>query len=71
MISSFVPNARTHRENISRSTDMQDAVKGWMNSPGHKAALLDPNNTHIGVGIILYEMSAFPVYIIVQQFIKL
>lgn len=26
------------------------AVKGWLNSPGHRAIMLDPNYTKFGVG---------------------
>lgn len=39
-------------ENIAagqRSPEL--VVKAWMNSPGHKAAILDPDATHIGVGV--------------------
>jgi uncharacterized protein YkwD len=28
----------------------QDAIAGWMNSPGHRANLLDPNSREIGMG---------------------
>ena len=28
----------------------QDTINGWMNSPGHRAAILNPTHTHIGVG---------------------
>jgi len=28
----------------------QEVVRGWINSPGHRANLLDPNVTQIGVG---------------------
>lgn len=28
----------------------QDAINGWMNSPGHRANLLDGNSTEIGMG---------------------
>ncbi len=28
----------------------QDAINGWMNSPGHRANLLDPNSREIGLG---------------------
>jgi len=27
-----------------------DVVSGWMNSPGHRANILDPNMLYIGVG---------------------
>jgi len=28
----------------------EDAIQGWMNSPGHRANLLDPNSREIGLG---------------------
>lgn len=28
------------------------AVKGWMNSPGHRANILDPTFTELGVGVV-------------------
>jgi uncharacterized protein YkwD len=28
------------------------AVEGWMNSPGHRAAILEPRFTEVGVGIV-------------------
>lgn len=28
----------------------EDAVQGWMNSPGHRANLLDPNSREVGLG---------------------
>ena len=31
----------------------QDAINGWMNSPGHRANLLDPNWREIGLGYYL------------------
>ncbi len=27
-------------------------VESWMNSPGHRANILNPDYTHIGVGIV-------------------
>jgi uncharacterized protein YkwD len=29
----------------------QEAVSGWMNSPGHRANILNPDFTHTGIGI--------------------
>jgi uncharacterized protein YkwD/uncharacterized protein YhfF len=31
----------------------EDAIQGWMNSPGHRANLLDPNSREIGLGYYL------------------
>lgn len=28
----------------------EDAIQGWMNSPGHRANLLDPNSREVGLG---------------------
>ncbi|GAB4582006.1 MAG: hypothetical protein Fur0022_47580 [Anaerolineales bacterium] len=33
----------------------QQAIDGWMNSPGHQANLLDPNSREIGLGYYLRE----------------
>lgn len=39
-------------ENIAAGQKTPEAVvRAWMNSPGHKAAILDPDATHIGVGV--------------------
>ena len=39
-------------ENIaSQYVDATAAVHGWLNSPGHRKALLDPEYTHIGIGV--------------------
>jgi uncharacterized protein YkwD len=31
---------------------VREAFNGWMVSPGHKANMLDPKYTHIGIGIV-------------------
>lgn len=52
-----VASARATAENIAsfssypEATLAQEAVKGWMNSPGHRRNLLDPTYTHIGIGV--------------------
>ena len=33
----------------------QDAINGWMNSPGHRANLLDPNSRELGLGYYLRQ----------------
>ena len=42
-------------ENLAMNSGMDDpvasAVQGWMESPGHRANILDPAVTHTGVGI--------------------
>lgn len=42
-------------ENLSRAprgTPPQDVVAAWMDSPGHRANLLDPELTQVGVGCV-------------------
>jgi uncharacterized YkwD family protein len=38
-------------ENIAGNTDVQKAHTSLMNSPGHRENILNPNYTHIGLGI--------------------
>lgn len=50
-------NARKTGENLAllspqpESVLAREVVTGWMNSPGHRANLLDPDFTHIGIGV--------------------
>ena len=39
-------------ENIAEMATAAQAMEGWMNSPGHRANILNPNFTHIGIGVI-------------------
>ena len=57
-------------ENIQRRSDWDPAnsVLLWMNSPGHKQNILDPDFTHISVGV--YKSSGTYKFYIVQLFIK-
>ena len=49
--SGFVPFGAG--ENIAQGyLGAQDVVNGWMNSPGHKANILDPLARGIGVGVV-------------------
>ncbi|MGE0713306.1 MAG: CAP domain-containing protein [Planctomycetota bacterium] len=38
-------------ENIAQAADPAAAMQAWMNSPGHRANILDPDFTHLGVGV--------------------
>ena len=49
-------NYSTAGENIAAGQrTAEDVVEGWMNSPGHRANILNPNYTEIGVGYELLE----------------
>lgn len=44
---------RAAGENIAMGFTNSDAAEqGFMNSPGHRANILNPNFTHIGIGIV-------------------
>lgn len=44
--------ATTWGENIAcGQATAQEVVTGWMNSPGHRANILNPDFTHLGVGV--------------------
>ena len=38
-------------ENIGRTQSVESAMAGFMTSPGHRANILDPRFTHVGIGI--------------------
>ncbi|ADL52127.1 CAP domain-containing protein [Clostridium cellulovorans] len=51
MIKSFGINYRSAGENIAKGQrSAQQVVNSWMNSSGHRANILNPGFTHIGVG---------------------
>lgn len=44
---------RTAGENIAKGQRTpEEVVQAWMNSPGHRANILNPSFTHIGVGFV-------------------
>ena len=53
MMKSFNISYRTAGENIAKGyTTPQAVVNGWMNSPGHRANILNASFTEIGVGYV-------------------
>ncbi|MBO1000634.1 LysM peptidoglycan-binding domain-containing protein [Bacillus sp. SD075] len=51
MMKSFRISYKYAGENIAAGQPSADAVmKSWMNSPGHKANILNKNYTHMGIG---------------------
>ncbi|WP_129597952.1 CAP domain-containing protein [Anaerophilus nitritogenes] len=38
-------------ENIAGNPSVQDAHTAWMNSKGHRENILNPNFTHVGIGV--------------------
>ena len=53
MMKSFGISYRTAGENIAKGYASPEAVvNAWMNSPGHRANILNSTYTHIGVGYV-------------------
>jgi uncharacterized YkwD family protein len=53
MIKSFGIGYKSAAENIAKGYSTPKAVvDGWMNSSGHRANILNPSFTHIGVGYV-------------------
>jgi hypothetical protein len=58
-------------ENIARSSTISDAQEGLMRSPVHRAAILTPDVSHVGIGIVLSHHDATgDVYFTTQVFAK-
>lgn len=53
MMRAYGINYRTAGENIAKGQRTpSEVVNAWMNSPGHRANILNSNFTHIGVGYV-------------------
>ena len=53
MMKSFGIKYRAAGENIAKGYRTPESVMdGWMNSPGHKANIMSPDFTEIGVGYV-------------------
>lgn len=58
-------------ENVARAYGLTEAQDGLMNSPGHRANILAPKATHVGVGIVLgKEVAGRREMFITQVFIR-
>ncbi len=58
----FKDDSTSSGENIAAGYQTPAAVvEGWMNSPGHKANILNPNFTTIGIGCIRHD-SLYQIY---------
>lgn len=51
MMATYKIAYRTAGENIAGNGSVTGANTALMNSPGHRANILNPNFTHIGIGI--------------------
>lgn len=59
-------------ENIARAYGLREAQDGLMNSPGHRANILSPQATHVGIGIELgKEVAGRRELFVTQMFIRI
>ena len=61
----FVPAGETLAVHF---TDSDDVVQAWMNSPGHRANILNGNYTEIGVGSAKGQYKGYSTVFVVQLF---
>lgn len=52
MLKSFKITYKTAGENIAGNSSNSGAVTAWMNSPGHKANILNSSYTYTGIGVV-------------------
>ena len=52
MLKSFKISYKTAGENIAGNSSNSDAVKAWMNSPGHRANILNSSFNYTGIGVV-------------------
>ena len=52
MLTSFGVSYKTAGENIAGHSTAENAFNAWMNSPGHKANILNSNYNYTGIGIV-------------------
>ena len=52
MLKSFKVSYKTAGENIAGNSSNSGAVNAWMNSPGHKANILNSSFNYTGIGVV-------------------
>jgi uncharacterized protein YkwD len=59
-------------ENVARAYGVTEAHSGLMNSPGHRANILSPSGTHVGIGVVFGdEVSGRKEMFISEVFIRI
>jgi uncharacterized protein YkwD len=56
-------------ENIAMGSNLSEAHESLMRSPGHRAAILEPEATHFGVGVAFRNEESATVRLITQIFV--
>jgi uncharacterized protein YkwD len=58
-------------ENIGRGYGAQEIHRGLMESPGHRANLVNPDVTHVGVGVVAQPEGSRSAFIVTQVFTRM
>src|SRR5690606_25050305 len=58
-------------ENIGRGYGAQEIHRGLMESPGHRANLVNPDVTHVGVGVVAQQEGGRNAFIVTQVFVRM
>jgi uncharacterized protein YkwD len=69
----LVPGGLLYNENIIEGGGLknQDYVNSWLNSPGHKATMLEPRFTDTGLAICHRKSQPADSLLIVQEFVQM
>ena len=57
-------------ENVGKGYAPDEIHEGFMNSPGHRAAILRPDVTHVGIGVATKKESDRTTYLVTEIFIR-
>jgi uncharacterized protein YkwD len=57
-------------ENIGRGYSAREIHRGLLDSPGHRANLVNPDATHVGIGVVAEEENGRTAFIATQVFIR-
>lgn len=58
-------------ENIGRGYGAREIHRGLMESPGHRANLVNPDVTHVGIGVVAQPEGARSAFIVTQVFLRM
>jgi uncharacterized protein YkwD len=58
-------------ENAGRGYTVSEVHRGLMDSPGHRANVLSPDATHVGIGVLVERQEDRNAYLVTQVFVRL
>lgn len=58
-------------ENIGRGYSAQEIHRGLLESPGHRANLVNPDVTHVGIGIVAQPEGSRSAFIVTEVFVRM